>query len=142
MQSHFQSPAVFLTICTIFCAVIVGPEGYLRGSFCPLNNIFTLVPPTSITKTFGAFATCGVFPGAAVFAGAVVLADGAAFSDFPALMLTLRISTPEAISFPRFCQANSAANRLSSVPNFGTNAGRQPSPSGFSAAGPAKPVPG
>src|SRR5246127_996125 len=60
-QSNFQSRTDFLTTRIILPGVMVGPDGYLRGSVCPLASILTLVPPTSITRTFGDFAPCAAF---------------------------------------------------------------------------------
>src|SRR5271154_199731 len=61
MQSNFQSATAFFTKLTILRGVIVGPDGYFRGSFCPVANSLTFVPPTSITRTFGVFSVCFVF---------------------------------------------------------------------------------
>src|ERR1700720_1245779 len=55
MQSYFQSAVAFFTSETIFRGVMVGPDGYFRGSFCPVASSFTFVPPTSITSTFPDF---------------------------------------------------------------------------------------
>src|SRR6266480_8131122 len=52
ITSYFQSRVCFLTPATITLAVMVGPDGNFLGSCCPVANIFTLVPPTSITSTF------------------------------------------------------------------------------------------
>src|SRR6266481_3596830 len=60
-QSNFQSRTDFLTKRTILRGVIVGPDGYFRGSFSPLASILTFVPPTSITRTLGDFAACAAF---------------------------------------------------------------------------------
>src|SRR5712664_4767931 len=59
--SNFQSFTHFLTTRTILPAVIVGPEGILRGSFCPVASSLMLVPPTSMTRTFGVFPACTLF---------------------------------------------------------------------------------
>src|SRR5579859_1856880 len=61
MQSYFQSATAFLTKRTILRGVIVGPDGYFRGSFCPVASSFTFVPPTSITRTFGVFPVRAAF---------------------------------------------------------------------------------
>jgi hypothetical protein len=45
----------FFTNWTIFRGVMLGPEGYFRGSFSPVARSLTFVPPTSITRTFGDF---------------------------------------------------------------------------------------
>src|SRR5438445_979567 len=55
-QSNFQSRTDFLTTRIILPGVMVGPDGYLRGSVCPLASILMFVPPTSITRTLGDFA--------------------------------------------------------------------------------------
>src|SRR5258708_2170664 len=55
-RSYFQSLTHSLTTRTILPAVIVGPEGILRTSFCPVASILMFVPPTSTTRTLGAFA--------------------------------------------------------------------------------------
>ncbi len=47
---YSQPAAAFRTSLTIFLAVIFGPEGILTGSFWPVTNTFTFVPPTSITN--------------------------------------------------------------------------------------------
>src|SRR4029077_20331894 len=54
-QSNFQSRTDFFTKRTILRGVILGPDGYFRGSFSPLASILTCVPPTSITRTFRDF---------------------------------------------------------------------------------------
>src|SRR5580704_12095831 len=61
MQSYFQSAVAFFTRLTIFRGVMVGPDGYFLGSFCPVASTFTFVPPTSITSTFGDFPVCAAF---------------------------------------------------------------------------------
>ena len=50
-----QSLAQFLTSRTTLLAVIDGPEAILRESFCPVASSLIFVPPTSMTRTFGAF---------------------------------------------------------------------------------------
>src|SRR5215470_15538850 len=50
--SYFQSPASFLTPATIRFGVMVGPDGNLRDSSCPVARILTWVPPRSIASTF------------------------------------------------------------------------------------------
>src|SRR5215472_17463952 len=57
-QSKLQSPTNFLTIRTILRGAMVGPDGNLRGSFCPVASILTFVPPTSITRTACAVTGC------------------------------------------------------------------------------------
>ena len=52
-QSNFQSRTDFLTKRTILLAVMVGPDGILRGSFWPVASSLMLVPPTSMTRIFG-----------------------------------------------------------------------------------------
>jgi hypothetical protein len=49
---YSQPDAALRTSSTILRAVIVGPEGILTGSFWPVTNAFTFVPPTSITNIF------------------------------------------------------------------------------------------
>src|SRR5229473_2853541 len=61
-RSNFQSLTHSLTTRTILPAVIVGPEGILRGSFCPVASSLMFVPPTSTTRTLGAFAARPFFP--------------------------------------------------------------------------------
>src|SRR5208282_5856469 len=51
----------FFTRPTILRGVIVGPDGYFRGSFCPVASSLTFVPPTSITRTLGDFAVFSGF---------------------------------------------------------------------------------
>src|SRR5215831_5392980 len=53
-QSNFQSRTNRLTMRTILPGVIGGPDGYLRGSFCPVASTLTFVPPMSITRTLRA----------------------------------------------------------------------------------------
>src|SRR5258707_7261801 len=60
-KSNFQSRTDFLTRRTILRGVMVGPDGYFRGSFCPVASILTFVPPTSMTRTLGDFAACAAF---------------------------------------------------------------------------------
>src|ERR1700704_4850451 len=60
-RSNFQSLTQALTSRTILPAVMVGPEGILRGSFCPVASSLMLVPPVSMTRTFGAFAARTLF---------------------------------------------------------------------------------
>src|SRR5260370_33448218 len=60
-RSNFQSLTHSLTTRTILPAVMVGPEGILRGSFCPVASSLMFVPPTSITRTLGAFAAFALF---------------------------------------------------------------------------------
>src|SRR5713226_4652119 len=60
-RSNFQSLTHSLTTRTILPAVIAGPEGILRGSFCPVASSLMFVPPTSITRTLGVFAACALF---------------------------------------------------------------------------------
>jgi len=50
-QSNFQSRTNFLTTRTILRGVMVGPDGYFRGSFCPVASTLTFVPPMSMTST-------------------------------------------------------------------------------------------
>jgi hypothetical protein len=50
--SYLQSPASFLTLETICCAVIVGPDSISRLSCSLLARILTWVPPTSMTRIF------------------------------------------------------------------------------------------
>src|SRR6516162_6114329 len=57
-QSNFQSRTNFLTTRTIRRGVMVGPDGYLRGSFCPVASTLTFVPPRSITRTACAVTGC------------------------------------------------------------------------------------
>src|SRR6516164_6715217 len=57
-QSNFQSRTNFLTTRTIRRGVMVGPDGYLRGSFCPVVSTLTFVPPRSITRTACALTGC------------------------------------------------------------------------------------
>src|SRR5262245_46292959 len=52
IASYFQSSVAIKTASTICPAVRVGPEAILRGSRRPVANTFTLVPPTSMTRTF------------------------------------------------------------------------------------------
>src|SRR5262245_26417170 len=52
-RSNFQSRTDLLTAWTILRGVMVGPDGYFRGSFWPLASILTFVPPRSMTRTFG-----------------------------------------------------------------------------------------
>src|SRR5260370_31156308 len=40
---------------------MVGPEGILRGSLCPVASSLMFVPPTSMTRTFGVFPACTLF---------------------------------------------------------------------------------
>src|SRR5271168_283398 len=110
MQSYSQSRAPCFTICTIFCAVMAGPEGYLRGSFWPVASIFTFVPPTSTTKTF------------------------AVFSAFPAFILYISlcpcqnpVPLPKAVAFRRFRQRPSAAHCALHYKNRAPNKSRQTS---------------
>ena len=60
-RSNFQSRTDFLTTRTILRGVMPGPDGYFRGSFCPVASILMFVPPTSITRTLGDLPTCAVF---------------------------------------------------------------------------------
>src|SRR5712692_11132346 len=60
-RSNFQSLTHALTSRTILPAVMVGPEGILRGSFCPVASSLMLVPPVSTTRTFGVFAARALF---------------------------------------------------------------------------------
>ncbi len=60
-RSNFQSLTHSLTTRTILPAVMVGPEGILRGSFCPVASSLMFVPPTSMTRTFGVFPACTLF---------------------------------------------------------------------------------
>src|SRR6201987_1051075 len=60
-QSNFQSRTDFLTTRSILRGVMVGPDGYLRGSVCPVASILMFVPPTSITRTLGDFAPRAAF---------------------------------------------------------------------------------
>src|SRR5262245_22313079 len=60
-QSNFQSRTDFLTTRIILRGVMAGPDGYFRGSFCPVASILMFVPPTSTTRTLGDFATCAAF---------------------------------------------------------------------------------
>src|SRR6266850_1960648 len=60
-RSNFQSFTHSLTTRTILPAVIVGPDGILRGSFCPVASILMFVPPTSTTRTLGVFAASTLF---------------------------------------------------------------------------------
>src|ERR1700674_48576 len=60
-RSYFQSLTHALTSRTILPAVIVGPDGILRGSFCPVASSLMLVPPASMTRTFGVFAARTLF---------------------------------------------------------------------------------
>src|SRR5579859_1061793 len=53
--SYGQSFTRFFTWRTILAAVIVGPEGISRRSFCPLARTLTWVPPTSTTRTLRGF---------------------------------------------------------------------------------------
>src|SRR6266850_4427045 len=66
--SNFQSFTHFLTTRTILPAVIVGPEGILRGSFCPVASSLMLVPPVSMTRTFGVCAARTLFTAVAPMA--------------------------------------------------------------------------
>src|SRR5215469_1589979 len=50
-QSNFQSWTNFLTTRTILRGVMVGPDGYFRGSFCPVASTLMFVPPMSMTRT-------------------------------------------------------------------------------------------
>src|SRR5271156_6494645 len=59
MQSNFQVRIRRLTSRTIVWALIFGPETNLVGSFWPVINSLTWVPPTSITRTFGSFGADG-----------------------------------------------------------------------------------
>src|SRR5271156_2041710 len=59
MQSNFQVRIRRLTSRTIVWALILGPETNLVGSFWPVINSLTWVPPTSITRTLGSFGTDG-----------------------------------------------------------------------------------
>src|SRR5215831_17834570 len=61
IQSNFQSRTDFLTTWTILRGVMVGPDGYFRGSFCPVASILTFVPPRSMTRTLLDFAACAAF---------------------------------------------------------------------------------
>src|SRR5579859_7247623 len=61
MQSNFQSETDLFTSRTILRGVIVGPDGYFRGSFCPVASSLTFVPPTSITRTCGVFTVRAAF---------------------------------------------------------------------------------
>src|SRR5580704_9010498 len=61
MQSNFQSATAFFTRLTILRGVIVGPDGYFLGSFCPVAKSLMFVPPMSITRTFGDCPVCFVF---------------------------------------------------------------------------------
>src|SRR5260370_42566395 len=58
---NFQSLTHSLTSRTIFPAVMVGPEGHLRGSFCPVASSLIFVPPTSITRSLGVIAARTLF---------------------------------------------------------------------------------
>src|ERR1700735_2659507 len=49
-RSYFQSRVAAFTSLTIFLAVMSGPEGILRGWFCPVACTLMFVPPTSITR--------------------------------------------------------------------------------------------
>src|SRR5215472_1433881 len=60
-RSNLQSRTDFLTTRTILRGVMVGPDGYFRGSFCPLASIFTFVPPRSMTRILGGFARLAAF---------------------------------------------------------------------------------
>src|SRR6516162_6601798 len=61
IQSNFQSRTDFLTTWTILRGVMAGPDGYFRGSFCPLASILTFVPPRSMTRTLADFAARAAF---------------------------------------------------------------------------------
>src|SRR6266571_1688583 len=50
--SYFQLAVASFTAAAIRAAFISGPEGILIGSLRPLTLTLTLVPPTSITRTF------------------------------------------------------------------------------------------
>src|SRR6266581_2498739 len=50
--SYFQPAVASFTAAAIRAAFISGPEGILIGSLRPLTLTLTLVPPTSITRTF------------------------------------------------------------------------------------------
>src|SRR5215831_6448605 len=50
-QSNFQSLTNFLTTRTILRGVMVGQDGYFRGSFCPAARTLMFVPPMSMTRT-------------------------------------------------------------------------------------------
>jgi hypothetical protein len=60
-QSNFQSQTDFLTKRTILPAVMVGPDGILRGSFSALRQQLNVVPPTSMTRTLGDLVVCADF---------------------------------------------------------------------------------
>src|ERR1700675_3233909 len=56
-RSYFQSRVDAFTSLTIFLAVMSGPEGILRGCFCPVACTLMFVPPTSIIRIlWGGFA--------------------------------------------------------------------------------------
>src|SRR5580692_4852034 len=50
--SYSQLAVAARTAFTILAGVMFGPDGILTGSFCPVANTFTWVPPTSITNIF------------------------------------------------------------------------------------------
>src|ERR1700751_4125697 len=60
-QSNSQSRTDSLTTRIILPGVMAGPDGYLRGSVCPVASILMFVSPTSITRTLGDFALCAAF---------------------------------------------------------------------------------
>src|SRR6266852_8172172 len=60
-RSNFQSLTHAFTARTILPAVMSGPEGILRGSFCPVASSLMFVPPASMTRILGVFAACALF---------------------------------------------------------------------------------
>jgi len=50
--SYSHVPMIRLTLETICCGVILGPDGNSRAVLCPVARTFTCVPPTSSTSTF------------------------------------------------------------------------------------------
>src|ERR1700724_2336951 len=59
-RSNFQSRTAFLTKLTILLAVLVGPDGVLRGSFFPFVISLMFLPPTSRARTLGDVGVCRV----------------------------------------------------------------------------------
>src|SRR5277367_2634705 len=108
IQSYFQSAVAFFTSFTIFPGVIVGPDGYFRGSFSPVAKSFTFVPPTSITSTRGLFPAVEVFFS---FMDSALMGISRALEDFSAFAVFITAPEPlELCSNLAQSQTNSRLN--------------------------------